>query len=136
MNFQEDLDFEISFYKAWVDENPQFSDALIALGDAYTKQGRYKEGLEVDLKLAKLKPKDETVHYNLACSYSLLSKATLCLKALEKAIKLGYKDFDYMQQDADLAFIRKDPRYEKLISRYEKNSRRLQNRKRSNLRDR
>jgi len=122
MNFQEDLDFEISFYETLVEENPKFTDALIALGDAYTKQGRYKDGLGVDLKLSKLRPLDETVQYNLACSYSLLKKAMPCLKTLEKAIKLGYREFDYMQEDADLIFIRKDPRYKKLISRYKEES--------------
>ncbi len=113
----ENLDFEISFYEDLLKENPDFLDALIALGDAYTKSGRYREGLEIDRRLAKLKPDDPVIHYNLACSYSLLKMSDLSLEALEKAIHLGYQEFDFMEQDPDLEFIRKDPRYKKLLSR-------------------
>ncbi len=117
MTSQENIDFEISFYEKLLKEHPDFVDALVALGDAYTKKGRYKEGLKVDQKLAKLKPDDAAVHYNLACSYSLLKKSPLCLEALEKAIHLGYRDFAFMEKDPDLEFIRKDPGYKKLLSK-------------------
>lgn len=113
----EDLDFEISFYEKLLKEHPDFVDALIALGDAYTKRGRYKEGLKIDKRLVKLKPDDPIVHYNLACSYSLLKESNLCLKTLEKAIRLGYRDFAFMEKDPDLVFIRGDPRYKELLSK-------------------
>lgn len=111
----EDLDFEISFYENLLKEHPDFADALIALGDAYTKRGRHKEGLRVDQRLAKLKPDDPTIRYNLACSHSLLKDARLCLEALKKAIHLGYRDFAFMEKDPDLEFIRKDPGYRELL---------------------
>lgn len=111
----EDLDFEISFYEQLLKKNPDFTNALIALGDVYTKMGRYRDGLRIDQRLVKLKPKDPIVHYNLACSYSLLRMADSCLKALAEAILLGYRDFAFMEKDSDLDFIRKDPRYKKLL---------------------
>ncbi len=116
MTFTEDLDFEISFYQELLKENPNFVDALIALGNTYTKKGRYKEGLEVDKKLIQLKPDEPIVYYNLACSCSLLRMPQPCLDALKKAIELGYRDFDFMEEDPDLEFIRKDARYKELIS--------------------
>lgn len=112
---QEDLDYEISFYERLIEHNPNFVNALIALGDAYTKKGRCKDGLKIDQRLVKLRPDDPTVCYNLACSYSLLKMANSCLKAIKQAIHLGYRDFAYMQKDPDLEFIRGDPRYKKLI---------------------
>ena len=118
MSNSEQMDFEISFYENIVKEKPDHIDALVALGDAYTKIGRYKEGLAVDLKLSKLKPDDPVVRYNLACSYSRLKTADLCLKSLKKAIKLGYRDFSFMRDDPDLEFIRKDPEYKDLLSKY------------------
>ena len=99
---------EISFYENLLKEKPDYVDALIALGDAYTKKGHYKEGLKIDERLVKLKPDDPLVHYNLACSYSLLKMANLCLEALEKAIHLGYRDPAFMEKDPDLDFIRKE----------------------------
>jgi tetratricopeptide (TPR) repeat protein len=112
----EDLDFEISFFENILKTNPDFVEALIALGDAYTKRGRYEDGLKIDQRLAQLRPDDPLVHYNLACSYSLLKMPDQSLEALKKAIRLGYRDFRFMKKDPDLDFIRKDPRFKELLS--------------------
>jgi tetratricopeptide (TPR) repeat protein len=117
---REDLDFEISFYERLLQKRPDFINALIALGDAYTKSGRYEDGLKVDKRLARLKPDDPVVHYNLACSYSLLKMAGPAFLALKKAIRLGYRDFAFMEKDPDLEYIRKDPRYKELLFEYAK----------------
>jgi tetratricopeptide (TPR) repeat protein len=118
MTLHEDLDFEISFFEEVLEERPDYLEALIALGDAYTKKGRYHEGLAIDKRLIYLKPDDPVIRYNLACSYSLLQMPDQCLEALEKAIRLGYRDFLFMEEDPDLAFIQKDPRYQELLSRH------------------
>jgi tetratricopeptide (TPR) repeat protein len=117
---REDIDFEISFYEKLLEKNPNFSNALIALGDAYTRSGRYKDGLKIDKRLAELKPDDPVVYYNLACSYSLLKMAEPAFAALEKAMLLGYRDFSFIDKDPDLEFIKKTPRYKKLLASYSK----------------
>jgi tetratricopeptide (TPR) repeat protein len=118
MIHRDELEFEISFYEGIIKKSPNFTNALIALGDAYTRGGRYEDGLKIDQRLAKLKPDDPVVHYNLACSYSLLKMADPSLLALKKAIQLGYRDFAFIDKDPDLEFIKTDPRYKKLISEY------------------
>ena len=115
MNSLEDIDFQISFFEKIIKERPNFVNALVALGEVYTRKGRYREGLEVDKRLTVLRPNDSTVYYNLACSYSLLKMSDECLQALKEAIRLGYNEFDYMERDPDLGFIRLDPRYKKLL---------------------
>jgi len=117
---EEDLDFEISFYEDLVKDKPDYVDALILLGDAYSKKGLFEKGLATDLKLSQLRPKDPTIHYNLACDYALLKDADRCLETLEKAIRIGYRDFRYMTKDPDLEFIRHDARYKELILRHRK----------------
>ena len=117
---KQDLDFEISFYEKLIEESPGFINALFALGDAYTRRGRYKDGLRIDRELVRLRPDDPLVYYNLACSYSLLKMAESCLEALAKAIRLGYRDLAYMHTDPDLQFIRQNPGYKKLLSEYDK----------------
>ncbi|MFH1996122.1 MAG: hypothetical protein ABIJ27_03880 [Candidatus Omnitrophota bacterium] len=116
MNNFEDLDFEISLYEDILKEKPAHIDALIAVGNAYTRKGRFEDGLAIDLTLSRLRSNDPYVHYNLACSYSLLKNADKSFETLKKAIQLGYCDFDYMEEDADLAFVRDDPRYRELIA--------------------
>ena len=61
---QEDLDFELSFYNGLLEKNPNFIEALIALGDLYTKAGLYHEGLAIDERLYVLKPEDPVVLYS------------------------------------------------------------------------
>ncbi len=115
-----DLDFEISFYENLIKEKPDFVEALIPLGNAYTKKGDYKKGLEIDKRLIELRPDDPIVFYNLACTYSLLNMRDSSFKSLEKAISLGYDDFEYMNQDQDLNNIKTDKRFNELISKHSK----------------
>lgn len=116
----DDIDFEISFYEDVVKANPDFTNALILLGDAYTQKGLHDKALEIDQRLSGLLPADSTVHYNLACDYSLLKNAQSCLETLDKALKLGYRAFKHMEKDPDLEFIRQDPRYKELLLKYRK----------------
>ena len=72
-------------------------------------------GLVVDEQLVHLRPEDPTAHYNLACRYALLKQRDKAIKTLRRAVELGYRDFDFMQEDHDLDSIRKDPRFRKLV---------------------
>jgi tetratricopeptide (TPR) repeat protein len=109
---QRDLDVQIGFIEGVIKRDPGYVDALQLLGDNYTKRGRYIEGLEVDERLARLDPKNPLVFYNLACSYSLTDRFDLAVKALKKALKLGYRDFHWLARDPDLRKLRKHPDYQ------------------------
>jgi tetratricopeptide (TPR) repeat protein len=117
---QKNLDFQIAFYEGVLKEDPNLVDVLIPLGDAYTKRGLYEKGLEVDLRLSRLRPGDASVFYNVACSYSLLRQMDSALEALEKALALGYNEFKFLMSDPDLENLRKDPRFNKLMEKYRK----------------
>jgi len=54
--------------------NPQDIETLIRLGELYSRSGRLREGLSVDLRLVTLAPVDPIVRYNLACSLSLTGR--------------------------------------------------------------
>ena len=114
---QETADFEISFYERLVKGNPNFVDALIPLAEAYTRKGLYEKGLQVDRRLARLRKHDPVVHYNLACSLALVGKKDEAFSALERAIRLGYHDFDHLKKDSDLKNLRDDPRFQSMIAK-------------------
>ena len=118
--FSKSLQFEIKFYENLVTKDPDFIDALIALGDAYTRIGKYKKGLEIDKKLARLKRDDETVYYNLACSYALLEMPNEAFRALDKSIDLGYHDLVHLQKDPDLNNIKTDSRFTEIVTQFKK----------------
>jgi hypothetical protein len=60
----------------------------------------------VDERLARLEPRNPLVFYNLACSYSLSGEIDQAANALERALQLGYRDFDWLAKDPDLKPLR------------------------------
>lgn len=119
---EEDFLYEISFYEGLLEKNPNYSEVLSLLSELYTKTGQHEKGLATDLRLTKLRPEDPIVHYNLACSYSLLCRPKEALEALERSMSLGYSDFNFLQKDKDLQSLREDPAYQALLDKYFKKS--------------
>jgi tetratricopeptide (TPR) repeat protein len=113
-------DFEIAFYENILKERPDFIGVLTLLADVYTRKGFYQKGLEVDQRLASLKPDDPTIHYNLACSLSLVGKPKDALHELKKAVLFGYDDFFYIEKDADLGNLRKLPEFKNFFAKLKK----------------
>jgi tetratricopeptide (TPR) repeat protein len=109
-----DLDIEISFIEGIVNRDPMFVEALQILGDGYTRRGRYEDGLKIDQRLAQISPDDSLVQYNLACSYSLTNRVDEALAALERALKLGYRDYKWLAEDPDLAKVRRHPHFQEI----------------------
>lgn len=117
-NSQSQLEFEIDFFGGILERDHDYFEVLRVMGNNLTSKGDYAAGLEVDLRLSRLRHWDPIVHYNLACSYSLLNLIDPALEALQKAIELGYDEFEYMQEDRDLESVRKDPRFHELLESY------------------
>ena len=114
---ERDLDIEIGFLEGVIRRDPGYIDALQILGDNYTRRGRIEEGLKVDERLSRLRPADALVHYNLACSYSLIGQFESATEALNRALDLGYRDFKWLAKDPDLANLRKHTLYKKIRAR-------------------
>jgi len=114
---KEDIEFEIAFYNGLIEKNPDFAEALIALGELYTAAGMYREGLAVDEQLVQIRPDDPIVLYNLGCSYSLLGHIDKAYRSVKKAINYGYCDFKHLQQDNDLSNLREDRRFQQFLTR-------------------
>ena len=120
-----DDEFEIWFLEGVLEIYPAYAECLMFLGNLYTANGMYEEGLKVDVKLSKLKPCDSAVHYNLACSYSLLWCVDKALESLGKAIVLGYNDIKHLESDSDLDGLRDEAGYEMLINKLKKSAKKL-----------
>ena len=111
---QRELDTKIEFMAGLVRRDPDYVDALQLLGDHYTQRGLFNEGLKVDERLARLEPQNPLVFYNLACSYSLTDQFDRAMLSLEKALLLGYRDFNWLAKDPDLKKLRAQPAYREL----------------------
>jgi tetratricopeptide (TPR) repeat protein len=117
-----DDEFTIWFLEGVLEKYPTYVECLMYLGNAYTVTGMHEKGLEADLKLERLRPKDPFVHYNLACSFSLMGMFSESLGSLEKAIDLGYDDLAHLVNDSDLDSLRDEDGYKVLIIKLKKSS--------------
>ncbi|GAX62055.1 protein contains TRP repeat [Candidatus Scalindua japonica] len=120
-----DDEFDIWFLEGVLQKYPAYVECLMYLGNAYTATGMYEKGLKVDLKLARLRPKDPLVHYNLACSFSLLGRLDESLESLERAVGLGYDDLMHLVNDGDLDSLRDEEGYKALIDKMKKSSKKF-----------
>lgn len=106
---------ELALLQKLAERLPNDIDILQALAELYTKNKLIEAGLAVDQRLAQLAPRDETVWYNLSCSYALMDQIDEAFEALSKAIDFGYRDYEWMKSDTDLDSLREDKRYESLL---------------------
>ncbi|MDX1478225.1 MAG: NINE protein [Saprospiraceae bacterium] len=65
----------------------------------------FSKGLEIN-------PKDISLHFNIACAYSLTEQVEKAYYHLDQAVALGFKDFDKIRTHDDLAFVRIQPRFD------------------------
>lgn len=108
---------EVDFLEGLRKRCPGNPRLLEVLGTLYTRFGRYEEGLSVDLELVRMHPEESIVWYNLGCSYALTGRRDDALRALSRAVELGYGDSDWMLKDSDLESLRDDPRFQVLLGR-------------------
>ena len=107
--------FEMTFFESVLRRAPDYTEVVEILGGLYTKHGRIADGLRMDRKLVRLLPENATAHYNLACSLALLKRTHDALRSLNRAVELGYKDFDWMAQDPDLEGLKEHPEFVALL---------------------
>lgn len=110
-----DPEFEIGFFESVLRRDPGSALVIELLGGLYTRQGRITEGLKMDRRLVRLQPANPTARYNLACSLALSRRQADALRELHRAVELGYRDFDWMQQDPDLEALKSHPGFQGLL---------------------
>lgn len=55
--------------------------------------------------------------FNLGCAYSLKKDADASFEHLTKAVEAGFDGLDYYEDDTDLNYVRKDPRFVALMKK-------------------
>ena len=111
------FEFQARFHEIALRHRGEDPEILAELGHAYTRLGRFEEGLAIDHRLVARVPDNPTVHYNLACSLCLCASREQALDALERAVDLGYDDPDHLEADLDLTALRAEPRFQALLEK-------------------
>jgi len=81
-------------------------------GLAKFKEYDYDGAIEDFKKALTISPDDIALHFNLAAAYSLTEKKNEAFTHLDKAVKLGFKDFDKIGTHDALAYLRIQPEFD------------------------
>jgi len=76
------------------------------------KEFALEEAIEDFIKGLEISPNDVSLHFNIACAYSLTEQADLAFKHLNLAIENGFKDFDLIKSHDALAYARIQPNWD------------------------
>lgn len=116
---QSQRDFEIEFLGGILERDPCFVDAIRVHANNLAAKGLYARALQLDRRLARLLPEDAIAWYNLTCSYAMLGMIDPAFTSLERALDLGYQCEERLRLDPDLKPLRLDPRFHRLMRRFE-----------------
>ena len=76
------------------------------------KEYDIEEAIDDFHKALKLDPKDASIHFNLACAYSLLEDKEEAFRYLEMSVAHGMADHEKILNHDDLAYLRIQPEFE------------------------
>ena len=79
----------------------------------------FQKGLEIS-------PKDISLHFNIACAYSLTEQADKAYYHIQRAVELGFTDFDKIRTHDDLAYVRIQPQWDEFSNAGFQNQNRLE----------
>lgn len=85
-------------------------------GIKHFREFRFEDAADDFEQALALSPEDPTLHFNLACTYSMLKDADSAYYHLEKAVASGFNKLEKIRQHDALAFLRNTPRFEAFVS--------------------
>jgi len=98
-----------------LDLHPDDARALYLGAILLSRMDDSRRALEWADRAVAIDPEETLTLYNVACLYSVLGQADQALDCLNNAVKLGYSNWRWMDNDSDFDPIRTDPRYQKLV---------------------
>lgn len=98
----------------YVELHPDDVRALYLGASAHLLLGHRERALEWANRALALDPEEGTTRYNVACTYALLGETDRALDLLEAAIRSGFGNKDWIDNDPDLSALHGTPRFEAL----------------------
>lgn len=115
---QSQIDFDVEFFDKILSRSPGYVDVLSCQAQLLSRVGEHARALEMDRRLVELRPHDCIAQYNLACSLALQHQVREAVDSLQRALELGYSDFDHLENDRDLDVLRGDAGFRRLVRKF------------------
>jgi uncharacterized protein (TIGR03067 family) len=103
-------------YAQVVEKDPEMGAAWFHLGYTLHMDGKWDEALKAHLKASTFSEWQAISLFNAGCAYSLKKDADNSLKHLRQSVDANFDRLEMLETDADLEFVRKDPRFKNLIA--------------------
>ncbi len=114
---KKDLDSAAHYLRQSILKEPS-AKAYYELGNVYMDRKQYDKALSAyDLAENLDFQPFSKILYNKACLYSQQKKLDLSGRYLEYALQAGYNNLEYIEADADLAELRKTPKYQAAVEK-------------------
>lgn len=111
-----DYQSAIDSYQRSLSLDPHSAVVLNQLARLYTQQKKMDDAVAIMNKLIALKPDAPETYYNLACMHAMSGNREESLRALKRAIDLGFSDCNLLKTDHDLVNIRKTSQFMQIIT--------------------
>ena len=110
-------------YEAIAKANPANGQAWFRLGQARHGLGEYPKALEAYAQAEANGIPPGAVRYRRARAYAKMNDAAKALDNLEQLVAAGFANSQLIENDADLATLRSEPRYVAAVEQTKKNAR-------------
>jgi TolB-like protein/Tfp pilus assembly protein PilF len=109
------LELLMDVFPRYLSDHPDDARAHIVYAIELVKVGKIDEAKDECKRAIELSPDDSLMSYNVACLYSRLGEKKQGIEYLQKSIKQGYTNFEWLKRDPDLNNIQNEPEFLELM---------------------
>jgi len=103
-------------YRAMTEADPKDGFAWYRLGTSLQAAGQLDAAIAAAKHATEFQEVRSDALFNIACAYALQGHADDAIRSLEQAVGAGFKAKWALRNDPDLASVRHDPRFQKLVA--------------------
>ena len=103
-------------FPAYLKRNPDDARAINSYGMELFMAGRAEESLIHVERALEMSPEDPLIVYATACYYSFIGRPGRALDLLERAIRAGFRNHEYIKSDPDLRNLHGEARYHEILA--------------------
>ncbi|WP_169976675.1 tetratricopeptide repeat protein [Tautonia rosea] len=115
--YQGDYERATALYRTIVHEQPGNGQAWARLAYATHEMGQYEVALDLHERAAGFEENRTSSQFKIGCALARLGRIEEALEALEEAVRFGYRDRSWCEQEADLAVLRDSERFSRVLNR-------------------